>query len=250
MLNIRPVELTDVMALQALVERADCVFGLPLARTWQVETRVKEAVTAFSYGEGESAANYIFVACDNDKLVGMLELNTLMGYAINCLSYSCSKTLHRSDMLAICHEQRVLTLDQGLLGQHALSLCYVDHGKEVIAQELISAALAFLVSEPDHFSGLIYLSLPSDDGESFWRATGMALTGIPFQNCNHHHAELLPQTPLFECFLSAAFEHDGNKKSPESTLASWLFERGFGESSRLSVFDGSPILMLSLDRVA
>lgn len=241
-MNIRPVQVSDISDLQAFMLQATCVFGAQLARTWQIESRVRDSVTSFSYGEGESASNYIFLAHEKDQLIGMLELHTLIGYVINCLSYSRSKALHRSDMLSVCHEQQVITLDQGLLGQHSLALCCVADGREGLARELISAALAFLAAEADKFSGHICISLPAIDGESFWRATGLALTGISFPACNHHHAELLPQTPLYECFLKGALTEIDSSDVLQTPLGVWLREQGFSDSGRLSAFDGGPIL--------
>ncbi|BFM10096.1 hypothetical protein R50072_02490 [Simiduia litorea] len=241
-MNIRPVQISDISDLQEFMPRASCVFGSQLARTWQIENQVKESVTAFLYGEGESASNYIFVAYENAQLMGMLELHTLIGYGINCLSYSRSKALHRSDMLSVCHEQQVITLDQGLLGQHSLALCVVANGRESLAKDLISAALGFLASGQDKFSGHICVSLPVSSGEHFWRVTGLPLTGISYQDCNHHHAELLPQTPLYECFLDGALLTADSNDALHEPLAIWLRQQGFIDSARLSVFDGGPIL--------
>lgn len=241
---IRAAHLDDRAALVRLIGSGVALLGASVVKEWRTERQLNESLLSFDFSEGESAGNFIFVAEVKGELVGLIELQSMVGYSFNGLSFLLGKALHRSDNLSVCHEQRVLTLDHSLLGSGCFSLCVVLDGNCDVGLALMQAGLDFAKARNDLFSQGFYVALPAQSGPSFWQAVGERLTAIPFTQASHVHAELFPQSPLFECFLGEALAHE-NKNSPQvQPLVDWLVGLGFSYQQRRYPIDGGLIYQL------
>lgn len=247
---IRPVTAQDLGQIKGLLAAGKVEIGQYVAREWDAERQLSEAILAHQYGEGESAGNIVLVAEVEQSLVGFIELQSMVGYQYTALSFAMSNILHRSDSLSVCHAQKLLTLDQGLLGQGAISLCIV-HKKNPVATEsqatpdfavakaLLNAALAYVDQHPALFADGLFVALGGEP--VFWSSVGEPLTQIAQPVVAHSHAELLPQSPIYESFLADALQAVLAPLERPSALKDWLVAQGFSWRKRLYPIDGGLI---------
>ncbi|UTA47714.1 arginine N-succinyltransferase [Simiduia sp. 21SJ11W-1] len=249
-LAVRPVAAEDLAAIKQLMVSGTPVIGRYVLREWAAEQQVAEAILSHQYAEGESAGNIILVAEHAGKLAGFVELQSLAGYQFCALSFSIGHILHRSDSLSVCHAQKLLTLDQSLLGQGCISLCVIDTAVETeqaaVQASLLDAALRFVEQSCALFPEGIYVAVPGKP--EFWAGIGERLTGIGELSVSHSHAELLPQSPLYESFIKAPLcavlpetPVPAEKASAHTALASWLTAQGFSWQKKLYPIDGGLI---------
>lgn len=239
---IRQATPEDAPALAQMLREGHCQFGEIYRRHYPLDQQLADSQLGFALGADGAPASFLFVAEDAAGLHGVLELQTLAGYGINCLSYQIGQFLHRSDLLAICHAQPLLQLDYGLLGHDLLSLCVTSEASPDQALALIAAALAYRASHSTEFGERLYLPLKGPHGEAFWAATGQPLVAVGYAELQLAHAELLPQSPLLGCFLGSATQ--SLLTPPACALFQALAPLGFAPCDRLMPLDGGPVLQL------
>lgn len=238
---IRQATPDDAPALAQLLARGHCQFGDIYRRHYPLADQLADSQLGFALGADGAPASFLFVAEQDGALTGLLELQTLAGYGINCLSYQTGNFLHRSDLLGICHAQPLLQLDYGLLGSDLLSLCVTADPSPAQALALVTEALAYRIRHGDGFAERLYLPLNGVQGEAFWAVTGQPLIGVAFDALQLAHAELLPQSPLLGCFLPGL---SALLAPPVCPLADGLGALGFAPCVRLMPLDGGAVLRL------
>ena len=101
--------------------------------------------------------------------------------------------------------------------------------------------MTFVRQHPEIFPPGVFLAVPGD--LNFWSKVGGKVTGIGSHEVLHSRAELLPQSPLYECLVADAI---AMAEFPvETPLQRWLVEQGFLWQGRLNPIDGGQILQWS-----
>ncbi|AFU99311.1 arginine N-succinyltransferase [Simiduia agarivorans] len=233
---IRPASMADRNAIQQLVTTGQCWFGDLYLRELQLEEKLAQSEISFSAEDDQAPANFWFVLETEGAVTAAIELQTLAGYELHCLSYCEGQMLHRSDALGICHSQKIYGLDAGLLGMDQLTLGLTQSRSPEQLEALLKHLLNFRRSQ-QRFRQALCIALPGVNGPAFWAATGEKLIAVDYRELRYAHAELLPQAQYPECFIADALAHLGS----DTPIAGMLEGLGFVRTRRFSPLDGGAI---------
>lgn len=235
-MKVRAASIADARAIQDLFSRGRCWIGSLYLRDLMLEEKLVQSDISFASEDDEAPANYWFVVEHLGELTAAVELQTLAGYDLHCLSYLQSQILHRSDALGICHTQKLYSLDEGLLGMDQVTVG-VTLDPDADALLLLLKHLLVFRSEQHHQPPALYLMLQGSDGPGFWTATGERLIGVNYADLRYAHAELLPLSQLPECFVTQAFSH----KPTDAGIERDISQLGFTRTQRTNPLDGGAV---------
>lgn len=268
MLVIRPIELQDLAALEAL--SADTGYGLTtlprdaklLARRIKASRRGFEKLTDDDRPRGET---YLFVLEDlgTGRIVGTSGIVAKVGGFEPFYAYRIESTVHESKMLNVRNEIRVLHLDKEHdgpceVGSLFLSPKYRHSG----AGRLLSLCrFLFMAQFPEYFDPEVIAEMRGvvdEQGRSpFWDAVGRHFFDIDYPTADYLSmvnkrfiADLMPKHPIYIPLLPPDAQAVIGKVHQQTEPAMrMLKDEGFRDSGRVDIFDGGPVIRCPLAEI-
>jgi arginine N-succinyltransferase len=258
---VRPVELADIGALEAMAAvTMPGVHTLPRTRE-KIAASVERSIASFSaHVDIPSEESYLFVLEE-------LETGTIAGTAAVHASAGSNGTYFafRNDViqqvsrdLNISHSVHALTLCSELTAYSQLSGFYVRN-RETAGLEaalLSRARLLFAVLAPHRFGDRFFVPLAGvtdSEGQSpFWNALGRKFFKMDFLDAERVIGgarnrtlivELMPHYPVYVPLLPGDAQAAMGQIHPSGQLSfNLLTEEGFEADEYIDIFDGGPIL--------
>ncbi|SHM07584.1 arginine N-succinyltransferase [Vreelandella subglaciescola] len=272
MLIIRPVELTDLPALEALASHATPqLTNLPAHRE-RLEERIARSQASFSdkvdYPGDE---HYTFVLVDiidaagHGEVLGTATIRARAGAREAYYTYRQETLIHASQQLNVRREVQTLALSHEV--SEATLLCAMSINpryKGTSAESLLRRArLMFIAQYPERFSDVLAVAFPgyldASDESPFWESVGRHFFARSYQDMNHiagvrsksFIAEVMPQFPLYLPLLTPSARAAIGREHPahERALAEMLAE-GFVRSRHVDIFDAGPVVKADRERLA
>jgi arginine N-succinyltransferase len=282
MVVVRPVELSDIPALEALVAKAaQGVHTLPRTRD-KLEQAVERSIASFSatidmHGE----ESYVFVlesgsesdGGPNNGIIGTASIFATAGTNGTYFAFRNDVVQHVSRDLNISHSVHALTLCSELTAYSQLAGFYMSgeqdknaQGEQIARQDaalLSRARLLFAACAPHRFSDRFFVPLAGmtdAKGESpFWNALGRKFFQMDFLDAERVIegarnrtliVELMPPYPVYVPLLPGDAQAAMGQIHPDSALAyELLANEGFEADEYVDIFDGGPILLAHKDSV-
>jgi arginine N-succinyltransferase len=260
MFVVRPVEATDIPALEALAAVVTPgVHTLPRSRK-TIERSVERSLASFAAApDMPSEEAYVFVLEAADKsIVGSAAISATAGSSGTFFAFRNDVIQQVSRDLNISHNVHALTLCSDLTAHSQLSGFYVrEQYQSGSAAALLSRArLLFAAVAPQRFSEKFFASLSGfidANGQSpFWEALGRKFFQMDFiaaerliEGARNRTliVELMPHYPVYVPLLSGAAQAAMGQVHPEGELPfRILSEEGFEADEYIDIFDGGPIL--------
>jgi arginine N-succinyltransferase len=258
---VRPVELADIGALEAMAAvTMPGVHTLPRTRE-KIAASVERSLASFAaHVDIPSEESYLFVLEE-------LETGTIAGTAAIHASAGSNGTYFafRNDViqqvsrdLNISHSVHALTLCSELTAYSQLSGFYVRN-RETAGLEaalLSRARLLFAVLAPHRFGDRFFVPLAGitdSEGQSpFWNALGRKFFKMDFLDAERVIGgarnrtlivELMPHYPVYVPLLPGDAQAAMGQIHPSGQLSfNLLTEEGFEADEYIDIFDGGPIL--------
>lgn len=272
MLIIRPVELTDLPALEALASHATPqLTNLPAHRE-RLEERIARSQASFSdkvdYPGDE---HYTFVLVDtidaagHGEVLGTATIRARAGAREAYYTYRQETLIHASQQLNVRREVQTLALSHEV--SEATLLCAMSINPRYTgtsAESLLRRArLMFIAQYPERFSDVLAVAFPgyldASDESPFWESVGRHFFARSYQDMNHiagvrsksFIAEVMPQFPLYLPLLTPSARAAIGREHPahERALAEMLAE-GFVRSRHVDIFDAGPVVKADRERLA
>lgn len=272
MLIIRPVELTDLPALEALASHATPqLTNLPAHRE-RLEERIARSQASFSdkvdYPGDE---HYTFVLVDtidaagHGEVLGTATIRARAGAREAYYTYRQETLIHASQQLNVRREVQTLALSHEV--SEATLLCAMSINpryKGTSAESLLRRArLMFIAQYPERFSDVLAVAFPgyldASDESPFWESVGRHFFARSYQDMNHiagvrsksFIAEVMPQFPLYLPLLTPSARAAIGREHPahERALSEMLAE-GFVRSRHVDIFDAGPVVKADRERLA
>jgi arginine N-succinyltransferase len=268
MLVIRPIELQDLAALEAL--SADTGYGLTtlprdaklLARRIKASLRGFEKLTDDDRPRGET---YLFVLEDlgTGQIVGTSGIVAKVGGFDPFYAYRIETTVHESRMLNVRNEVRVLYLDEEHDGPCEVgSLFLSPQYRRGGAGRLLSLCrFLFMAQFPEYFDPEVIAEMRGVvDGQGrspFWDALGRHFFDIDYPTADYLSmvnkrfiADLMPKHPIYIPLLPPEAQAVIGKVHEQTEPAMrMLKDEGFRESGRVDIFDGGPVVRCPLAEI-
>lgn len=255
---VRPVSVTDLPALLALVREAGPGFTTLPANEEQLFHRVRWAQRTFAVQVERADADYLFVLEDDDQqVVGISALTGAVGMREPWYNYRVGVTVSSAPDLGIQRQIPTLFLNNEMTGQSELCSLFLrlDHrwGNN---GRLLSLGRLLFVAEFTHLFGdkLIAELRGSADEQGcspFWDSLGRHFFKKDFSQADHlagsgsksFIAELMPRQPLYTCLLTEQAQAVIGKAHPNTAPALKILEaEGFAHKGYIDIFDGGPII--------
>jgi arginine N-succinyltransferase len=268
MLVIRPIELQDLAALEAL--SADAGYGLTtlprdaklLARRIKASLRGFEKLTDDDRPRGET---YLFVLEDlgTGRIVGTSGIVAKVGGFEPFYAYRIETTIHESKMLNVRNEIRVLHLDKEHdgpceVGSLFLSPKYRHSG----AGRLLSLCrFLFMAQFPEYFDPEVIAEMrgvvDAHGRSPFWDALGRHFFDIDYPTADYLSmvnkrfiADLMPKHPIYIPLLSPEAQAVIGKVHEQTEPAMRMLENeGFRQCGRVDIFDSGPVVRCPLAEI-
>jgi arginine N-succinyltransferase len=258
---VRPVELTDIAALEKLAAvTMPGVHTLPRTRE-KIGEAIERSIASFAaHVDIPSEESYQFVL-ENDTtgdIIGTAAIHASAGSNGTYFSFRNDVIQQVSRDLNISHSVHALTLCSELTAYSQLSGFYVREGDKLAAEAalLSRARLLFAVLAPHRFSDRFFVPLAgvSDSaGQSpFWDALGRKFFKMDFLDAERVIGgarnrtlivELMPHYPVYVPLLPGDAQAAMGQIHPDGELAfNLLTEEGFEADEYIDIFDGGPIL--------
>jgi arginine N-succinyltransferase len=258
---VRPVELTDIAALEQLAAvTMPGVHTLPRTRE-RIAASVERSIASFAaHVDIPSEESYQFVL-ENDRtgaIDGTAAIHASAGSNGTYFAFRNDVIQQVSRDLNISHSVHALTLCSELTAYSQLSAFYVNNSAEagLEAALLSRARLLFAVLAPHRFSDRFFVPLAgvSDStGQSpFWDALGRKFFKMDFLDAERVIGgarnrtlivELMPHYPVYVPLLPGDAQAAMGQIHPDGELAfNLLTEEGFEADDYIDIFDGGPIL--------
>jgi len=258
---VRPVELADVDALEALAAVATPgVHTLPRTRD-AIAAFVERSVASFAAQvDIPSEESYLFVLEDssNGDIVGTAAVHASAGSNGTYFAFRNDVIQQVSRDLNISHSVHALTLCSELTACSQLAGFHLrDRAQAGIEAALLSRArLLFAVLAPHRFGDRFFVPLAGvtdSDGESpFWNALGRKFFKMDFLDAERviggarnrtMIVELMPHYPVYVPLLPGDAQAAMGQIHPSGQLAfDLLTAEGFEADEYVDIFDGGPIL--------
>ncbi len=273
MVVVRPVELSDIPALEVLVAKAaQGVHTLPRTRD-KLEQAVERSIASFAatidmHGE----ESYVFVleseAGANPGIIGTASIFATAGTNGTYFAFRNDVVQHVSRDLNISHSVHALTLCSELTAYSQLAGFYLNAGhgaseksSKQDAALLSRARLLFAACAPHRFSDRFFVPLAgmtdANDESPFWNALGRKFFQMDFLDAERIIegarnrtliVELMPPYPVYVPLLPGDAQAAMGQIHPESALAyELLADEGFEADEYVDIFDGGPILLAHKD---
>jgi arginine N-succinyltransferase len=261
MFVVRPVELTDIDALEAMSGvTMPGVHTMPKTRE-KIVASVERSIASFAaHVDIPSEESYLFVLeqQDSGSIVGTAAIFASAGSNGTYFSFRNDVIQQVSRDLNISHSVHALTLCSELTGYSQLSGYYVANSAHagLEAGLLSRARLLFAVLAPHRFGDRFFVPLAGitdQDGQSpFWEALGRKFFQMDFLEAERVIGgarnrtlivELMPHYPVYVPLLPGDAQAAMGQIHPDGELAFGLLtEEGFEADDYVDIFDGGPIL--------
>lgn len=258
---VRPAELTDIAALEALAAvTMPGVHTLPRTRE-TIAASVERSIASFAaHVDIPSEESYLFVLESTElrEIVGTAAIFALAGSNGTYFSFRNDVIQQVSRDLNISHSVHALTLCSELTAYSQLSSFYVRNqdGAGLEAALLSRARLLFAVLAPHRFGDRFFVPLAgitNAEGQSpFWDALGRKFFKMDFLDAERVIGgarnrtlivELMPHYPVYVPLLPGDAQAAMGQIHPDGELAfNLLTEEGFEADDYIDIFDGGPIL--------
>jgi arginine N-succinyltransferase len=258
---VRPVELSDVAALETLAAvTMPGVHTLPKTRE-KIAASVERSIASFAaHVDIPSEESYLFVLENQAtrEIVGTAAIHASAGSNGTYFSFRNDVIQQVSRDLNISHSVHALTLCSELTAYSQLSGFYVRERDEagLEAALLSRARLLFAVLAPHRFGDRFFVPLAGvtdDKGSSpFWDALGRKFFKMDFLDAERVIGgarnrtlivELMPHYPVYVPLLPGDAQAAMGQIHPDGQLAfDLLTEEGFEADDYVDIFDGGPIL--------
>ncbi|MYM86851.1 arginine N-succinyltransferase [Rugamonas sp. FT82W] len=258
---VRPVELADIAALEALAAvTMPGVHTLPKTREKIVDMIERSIASFAAHVDIPSEESYLLVLeSPQDKtIVGTAAIFAAAGSNGTYFSFRNDVIQQVSRDLNISHSVHALTLCSELTGYSQLSSFYVgeqEHGTPEAAL-LSRARLMFAVLAPHRFADRFFVPLAgvtdADGGSPFWDALGRKFFKMDFLDAERVIGgarnrtlivELMPHYPVYVPLLPGDAQAAMGQIHPSGELAfNLLTAEGFEADDYIDIFDGGPIL--------
>lgn len=261
---VRPVELADIAALEAMAAvRMPGVHTLPKTRE-KIAESVERSIASFAAQvDIPSEESYLFVLESEPRdggsgIVGTAAMFASAGSNGTYFSFRNDVIQQVSRDLNVSHSVHALTLCSELTAYSQLSGFYVRNREQagLEAALLSRARLLFAVLAPQRFGERFFVPLAGvtdADGQSpFWDALGRKFFQMDFLDAEQVIGgarnrtlivELMPHYPVYVPLLPGDAQAAMGQIHPSGELAfNLLTEEGFEADDYIDIFDGGPIL--------
>lgn len=258
---VRPVELSDIAALEALAAvTMPGVHTLPKTRE-KIAASVERSIASFAaHVDIPSEESYLFVleALATREIVGTAAIFASAGSNGTYFSFRNDVIQQVSRDLNISHSVHALTLCSELTAYSQLSGFYVRdrEGAGLEAALLSRARLLFAALAPHRFGDRFFVPLAgitNAEGQSpFWDALGRKFFKMDFLDAERVIGgarnrtlivELMPHYPVYVPLLPGDAQAAMGQIHPDGELAfKLLTDEGFEADDYIDIFDGGPIL--------
>ncbi|WP_263080447.1 arginine N-succinyltransferase [Endozoicomonas sp. Mp262] len=267
MLMVRPVEFTDITALEQLAQLAGAsMTTLPLERNHlnDLIAATQEALHQTIHQPASEIYHFVLVDTVSEEVLGIAGIDSTVGIQTPFYSYRMEDIIHASNDLQIHNRIPALKLCHDHTGYSRLCTFYIrpDVDTNLSLQLLSRARLLFIAEHRDRFAARILVELQGivdEDGKSpFWEDLGhqfftmdMAqasyLTGICDKSLI---ADLMPKHPIYTLLLSKKARSVIGEVRPDRMPAQDLLEQeGFSYEGYVDIFDAGPSLEACIDRL-
>jgi arginine N-succinyltransferase len=258
---VRPVELADIGALEAMAAvTMPGVHTLPRTRE-KIAASVERSIASFAaHVDIPSEESYVFVLEEaaTGSIVGTAAVHASAGSNGTYFAFRNDVLQQVSRDLNISHSVHALTLCSELTAYSQLSAFYVRNrdsaGPE--AGLLSRARLLYAVLAPHRFGDRFFVPLAGvtdAEGQSpFWNALGRKFFKMDFLDAERTIGgarnrtlivELMPHYPVYVPLLPGGAQAAMGQIHPSGQLAfNLLTEEGFEADEYIDIFDGGPIL--------
>lgn len=268
MLVIRPIELQDLAALEAL--SAATGYGLTtlprdnklLARRIKSSLRGFEKLVDDDRPRGET---YLFVLEDlgTGRIVGTSGIISKVGGFDPFYAYRIETTVHESKMLNVRNEVRVLHLDEEHDGPCEVGSLFLSpkYRRGGAGRLLSLCRFLFMAQFPEYFDPEVIAELRGvvdDQGRSpFWDALGRHFFDIDYPTADYLSmvnkrfiADLMPKHPIYIPLLPPEAQAVIGKVHEQTEPAMrMLADEGFRACGRVDIFDGGPVVRCPLAEI-
>ncbi|MCW8278160.1 arginine N-succinyltransferase [Pseudomonas sp. PCH199] len=255
---VRPVQVTDLPALRALVRQAGRGSNSLPANEERLTHRLRWAKRTFAEQVERADADYLFVLEDDDQqVIGVSALTGAVGLREPWYNYRVGLTVSSSADLGIHRHIPTLFLNNEMTGQSELCSLFLrhdqrqgDHGR------LLSLSRLMFVAEFPHLFGdklIAELRGAADEQgcSPFWDSVGRHFFKMDFSHADHLSwlgnksfiAELMPRQPLYACLLTEQAQAVIGKPHANSEPAlKILTAEGFAHQGYIDIFDAGPLI--------
>ena len=259
MFVVRPVEASDIPALEALAEVATPgVHTLPRSRK-TIERAVERSLASFTaHPDLPTDESYFFVLESDDGIAGAAAIAATAGSSGTFFAFRNDVIHQVSRDLNISHNVHALTLCSDLTGHSQLASYFLrDRSRAGDEAVLLSRArLMFAAVAPHRFADKFFASMAGmtdATGRSpFWEALGRKFFQMDFLAAERMIegarnrtliVELMPHYPVYVPLLPGEAQAAMGQVHEEGELPfSILSEEGFEPDEYIDIFDGGPIL--------
>ena len=258
---VRPVELSDISALETLAAvTMPGVHTLPKTRE-KIAASVERSIASFAaHVDIPSEESYLFVleSLATREIVGTAAIFASAGSNGTYFSFRNDVIQQVSRDLNISHSVHALTLCSELTAYSQLSGFYVRdrEGAGLEAALLSRARLLFAVLAPHRFGDRFFVPLAgvtdAKGSSPFWDALGRKFFKMDFLDAERVIGgarnrtlivELMPHYPVYVPLLPGDAQAAMGQIHPDGELAfNLLTEEGFEADDYIDIFDGGPIL--------
>ncbi len=264
MVVVRPVEMADIPALEALVAvAARGVHTLPRSRA-KIAAAVERSLASFAAEvdiQGEESYVFVLEAGSGAarEVIGTASIFATAGTNGTYFAFRNDVVQHVSRDLNISHSVHALTLCSELTAYSQLASFFVRDasGIEQAAALLSRSRLMFAAMAPHRFNDRFFVPLAGMNdaaGESpFWDALGRKFFQMDFIDAERVIegarnrtliVELMPPYPVYVPLLPGAAQAAMGQVHPDGALPfKLLTEEGFEADEYVDIFDGGPILL-------
>lgn len=262
---VRPVQITDLPALLALVRHAGPGFTTLPASEDRLAYRVRWAQRTFAEQVERADADYLFVLEDDDQqLVGVSALTGAVGLRDPWYNYRVGLTVNASPDLGIQRHIPTLFLNNEMTGQSEICSLFLRHDQRHGSNgRLLSLGRLLFVAEFAHLFGeKLIAELPGSADEQgcspFWDSLGRHFFKMDFNHADHLSglgsksfiAELMPRQPLYTCLLTEQAQAVIGKAHPNTEPAlKILTAEGFTHKGYIDIFDAGPVIEAPLSKI-
>lgn len=262
---VRPVHVTDLPALLALVRQAGPGLTTLPANEDRLAHRLRWAQRTFAEQVERADADYLFVLEDDDqRLVGVSALTGAVGLREPWYNYRVGLTVSSSPDLGIQRQIPTLFLNNEMTGQSELCSLFLRPDLRTGSNgRLLSLGRLLFVAEFAHLFGnkLIAELRGSADEQGcspFWDSLGRHFFKMEFSHADHLSglgskafiAELMPRQPLYTCLLTEQAQSVIGKAHPNTEPAlKILTAEGFTHKGYIDIFDAGPVIEAPLSKI-
>jgi arginine N-succinyltransferase len=258
---VRPVETSDIAALEALASVVTPgVHTLPRTRA-TIERAVERSIASFkAQPDLPTEESYFFVleSAADRSVAGTAAISATAGSSGTFFSFRNDVLNQVSRDLNISHNVHALTLCSDLTGYSQLSSFYLRNRSETRGEAalLSRARLLFAAVAPQRFSEKFFASMSGitdANGRSpFWEALGRKFFQMDFLEAERMIegarnrtliVELMPHYPVYVPLLPGDAQAAMGQVHAEAELPfEILSDEGFEPDEYIDIFDGGPIL--------